>query len=85
VEIETIVGGDATQKCIGAASVLAKTARDEHMIALDGKYPGYGFADNKGYPTPEHLQALQSLGPTPEPRRSFAPVREQLQGQLFFT
>lgn len=75
---EAVVGGDAAIPAISAASILAKVARDEYMIALDARYPGYGFARNKGYPTPEHLEALHRLGPTPEHRRSFAPVRAAL-------
>lgn len=72
---EAVVGGDAAIPAISAASILAKVARDEYMIALDARYPGYGFARHKGYPTREHLEALYRLGPCPEHRRSFAPVR----------
>jgi ribonuclease HII len=72
---EAVVGGDATIPAISAASILAKVARDEYMIALDARYPGYGFARHKGYPTREHLEALYRLGPCPEHRRSFAPVK----------
>ncbi len=75
---EAVVGGDATVPAISAASILAKVARDEYMIALDERYPGYGFARHKGYPTREHLEALYRLGPCPEHRRSFAPVRAVL-------
>lgn len=70
-----VVGGDDLVPAISAASVLAKVARDEEMVALDAAYPGYGFALNKGYPTAEHLAALARLGPSPVHRRSFAPVR----------
>ena len=63
---------------ISAASILAKVARDREMIALDARYPGYGFARHKGYGTREHLEALKRLGPSPVHRRSFAPVRELL-------
>ena len=70
----TIIGGDISVKAISAASILAKTARDAYLVELDGTYPGYGFARNKGYGTPEHLEALQRLGPCPIHRRSFAPV-----------
>jgi ribonuclease HII len=55
---------------------MAKVSRDREMCDWDGRYPGYGFAAHKGYSTPEHLDALQRLGPTPIHRRSFAPVRE---------
>ena len=73
--VETVVRGDATVAAIGAASILAKTHRDAHMRALERTYPGYGFARHKGYGTAEHLAALARLGPSPEHRVSFAPVR----------
>jgi len=63
---------------IAAASILAKVARDAQMVALDARHPEYGFARHKGYPTPEHLAALQAHGPLPDHRRSFAPVQRQL-------
>jgi ribonuclease HII len=71
---EARVGGDALEPCISAASILAKTARDAEMLALDARYPGYGFAAHKGYPTRAHLLALERLGPIDEHRRSFRPV-----------
>ncbi len=70
-----IVGGDALEPAISAASILAKVTRDRLMVALDSVHPGYGFAIHKGYPTPAHLASLQRLGPCPQHRRSFAPVR----------
>ena len=70
-----IVGGDALEPAIGAASILAKVTRDRLMVAMESIHPGYGFAVHKGYPTPAHLAALQRLGPCPQHRRSFAPVR----------
>jgi ribonuclease HII len=73
-----IVGGDALEPCISAASILAKVVRDHHMLELDRHHPGYGFNRHMGYPTPEHLEALSRLGPCPEHRRSFAPVRRLL-------
>jgi len=73
--IEAVVAGDATVPSISAASILAKCARDAHMIELDARYPGYGFAAHKGYPTAVHVAALRSLGPSPVHRRSFAPVQ----------
>jgi len=76
---KAIIHGDALSASIAAASLIAKTTRDRHMIEMDRNYPGYGFAKNKGYPTPEHLEALQKLGPLPIHRRSFAPVRKALQ------
>jgi ribonuclease HII len=79
-----IVGGDALEPAISAASILAKVSRDRLMIALDATWPGYGFAAHKGYGTRLHLAALQRLGPCPQHRRSFAPVRVLLdQGALF--
>lgn len=77
-----IVKGDAKEACISAASILAKTHRDELMRAHDRRYPAYGFAQHFGYPTPEHLQRLREHGPCAIHRRSFAPVRALLQGQL---
>ena len=73
--VETIIGGDGLIPAIGAASILAKVARDRLMCQLDLEYPGYGFAVHKGYPTAAHRAALISLGPCPEHRRSFGPVR----------
>ena len=71
-----IVKGDRDVAVISAASILAKTARDAMLLALDGAYPAYGFAHNKGYGTPGHLAALARHGPCPEHRRSFAPVAQ---------
>jgi len=73
-----IVHGDALSLTIAAASILAKTTRDAHMADLDGRFPGYGFAAHKGYPTPQHEAALRALGACPIHRRSFAPVRQAL-------
>ena len=70
-----VVKGDGRSLSIAAASILAKTARDERMAVLAERYPGYGWDRNAGYGTAEHLAALARLGPTPEHRRSFAPVR----------
>ena len=79
-----IVGGDALEPAISAASILAKVSRDRLMVGLDAVHPGYGFAIHKGYPTPAHLNALQQLGPCVQHRRSFAPVRVLLdQARLF--
>lgn len=79
-----IIGGDALEPSISAASILAKVSRDRLMVAMDAQFPGYGFAEHKGYSTPGHLAALQRLGPCIEHRRSFAPVKLLLdQGQLF--
>jgi ribonuclease HII len=70
-----IVGGDALEAPIMAASILAKVARDRHMLSLHAQWPAYGFALHKGYPTPAHLAALAMHGPCPAHRYSFAPVR----------
>ncbi len=75
VPASAVVKGDATIPAIAAASILAKVSRDREMFELDTKYPGYGLASHKGYPTPAHLEALRRLGPTPIYRRTFAPVR----------
>jgi len=74
-----VIGGDASEPAISAASILAKVARDRLMLAMDTEHPGYGFARHKGYPTPEHLECLQRLGPCMQHRRSFAPVRALLE------
>jgi ribonuclease HII len=71
-----IVGGDAKERCISAASIVAKETRDAMMRDAEIAHPGYGFARHKGYGTPEHLAALQTYGPCPIHRRSFAPVRQ---------
>lgn len=76
---QAVIKGDARHPAIGAASILAKVARDAQMVALHERFPDYGFARHKGYPTPEHLNALIRLGPLPEHRRSFAPVRKHLE------
>ena len=81
---QALVGGDALEPAIMAASILAKVARDRHMLALHASYPRYGFDRHKGYPTPEHLDALRKHGPCPEHRRSFAPVRAALQQAALF-
>jgi ribonuclease HII len=83
-----IIHGDALSASIAAASIIAKTTRDRHMLEMDSIYAGYGFASHKGYPTLEHLQILKDRGPLPIHRRSFTPVRQALgldpiQGELF--
>lgn len=72
---QAIIGGDRREAAISAASILAKVSRDRYMRVLDRRYPGYDFSRHKGYPTRAHIVALQYLGPCPEHRRSFAPVR----------
>lgn len=73
-----IVGGDALEPAISAASILAKVTRDRVMVTADSHYPAYGFAVHKGYPTPAHLNSLRQHGPCPLHRRSFAPVKRLL-------
>lgn len=73
-----VVRGDSLVAEISAASIVAKVTRDREMVELDRCYPDYGFAKHKGYPTAEHLEALQRLGATPHHRRSFRPVRLSL-------
>jgi ribonuclease HII len=75
---QAIIKGDAKSLSIAAASILAKTARDARMRAMDDLYPGYGFAQHKGYPVRAHFRALRRLGACPIHRRSFAIVREVL-------
>ena len=74
-----IVKGDARSLLIAAASVIAKVRRDRLLDALDARYPGYGFASHKGYGSKGHLDALRRLGPCPEHRRTFAPVRDAIE------
>ncbi len=76
---EAVVKGDATVRSIAAASIVAKVARDALLEELEAMYPGYGFAQHKGYPTKAHLEALRRLGPCPEHRRSYKPVAACLQ------
>lgn len=81
---EAVVKGDSRVAAISAASILAKVTRDREMVLLDKQYPGYGFADHKGYPTKVHMDALEKLGITPMHRTSYAPVRAKIeQMQLF--
>lgn len=76
LEQVALVRGDTFCASIAAASIIAKVTRDRLMQELDGDHPGYGFAIHKGYTVPNHLQALESLGPCPLHRRSFRPVAE---------
>jgi ribonuclease HII len=78
IRARAVIGGDALEPAISAASILAKQHRDRLMAELDLAFPGYGFAEHAGYPTPSHLRRLRELGPCPIHRRSFAPVRNLL-------
>jgi ribonuclease HII len=73
---QAVIQGDATSFSIAAASVLAKVHRDRLLVALDSEYPGYGLARHKGYCSPEHMAALELLGPTPLHRKSYQPVAQ---------
>jgi ribonuclease HII len=77
-----IVGGDAREPAISAASILAKTARDSYMNHMDALYPAYSFATHKGYGTPDHQRLLELHGPCPLHRRSFAPLRLTIEAAL---
>ncbi|MFO1417539.1 MAG: ribonuclease HII [Methylotetracoccus sp.] len=77
---EAVIGGDAIEPAIMAASILAKVARDEEMVLLDLLHPGYEFAVNKGYPTADHRQSLAKFGSCAAHRRTFGPVRMCLDG-----
>ncbi|MGB3611081.1 MAG: ribonuclease HII [Cellvibrio sp.] len=76
---EAVVKGDSRVAAISAASILAKVARDREMLELDKQYPGYGFADHKGYPTKVHMDAIARLGVTPIHRQSYAPVKARIE------
>ena len=79
---KAIIKGDQRCLSIAAASIMAKTTRDRMMIEEDARYPGYGFAAHKGYPTRAHLEYLRRLGPSPIHRYSFAPVRAIAEGAI---
>jgi ribonuclease HII len=76
IEQKALIHGDARSVSIAAASILAKVERDRRMEEFDQLYPQYGLMHNKGYATPDHLEALRAHGPTPLHRFSYAPVRE---------
>ncbi|MFI3262215.1 MAG: ribonuclease HII [Rikenellaceae bacterium] len=83
IPYECIVKGDGKVMCIAAASILAKCARDEQMIKLAEEYPEYGWERNMGYPTKEHLAAIEKYGLTPYHRLTFGPCRAILEPTLF--
>ena len=82
IRSEAVIGGDAKSPSIAAASILAKVTRDRIMAELDGKYPEYGFAKHKGYPTPAHKLAVYEFGPCSEHRKSFLSFLERDRARL---
>ena len=76
---KALIHGDQKSVSVAAASILAKVARDKYMVSLDEKYPEFGFAENKGYGTGDHLRALKEYGPCPEHRLSYRPVQDSIQ------
>ncbi len=78
IPCEAIIKGDSLVEAISAASILAKVTRDRELVALDAKYPDYGFAVHKGYPTKKHIEAIEQHGVLPIHRRSFGPVKRCL-------
>ena len=78
-----IIKGDGKYRCIAAASILAKTYRDDFMAEIAEQFPQYGWAQNKGYPTVAHRKAIQRFGPTPHHRKSFRLLPDPVQGKLF--
>lgn len=80
--VQTIVKGDAKSLSIAAASIVAKVTRDRLMILADQRFPGYGFARHKGYPTKAHREALVARGASPIHRRSYAPVRAAMSSRF---
>lgn len=81
---EAVVKGDSRVEAISAASILAKVTRDREMTAFDAVYPGYGFANHKGYPTKVHMDAIERLGITPLHRVSFGPVKAKIEQLALF-
>ena len=77
--VRCIVGGDGSELCIGAASIVAKVVRDRCMARLDRRYPGYGWGANAGYGTAAHLAGLRALGVTVHHRAGFGTVRKMLE------
>lgn len=78
IQCQAIVGGDALEQAISAASILAKVTRDQQLKAMDALYPQYGLAKHKGYPTKAHIEAMAQHGILPEHRRSYGPVKKLL-------
>jgi ribonuclease HII len=82
IAYESIIKGDTLSASIAAASILAKETRDEYMIEMDKIYPGYGFKNHKGYPTKEHLKALNDIGICDIHRKTYKPVKNRIEKQL---
>ena len=79
---KAIIRGDSTVAAISAASIVAKVTRDREMEIVDAQYPGYGFAQHKGYPTPQHLRSLERLGVSAIHRLSFKPIKRLLKNKI---
>jgi len=82
IPYKSIIKGDTLSASIAAASIIAKEVRDEYMIEMDQQYPGYDFAQNKGYPTKKHLEAIKEIGICEIHRKSYKPVKEVIEKQL---
>ena len=84
IPFTAIIKGDCLSASIAAGSILAKVARDDYMIKMAEIYPGYGFEQNKGYPTKIHLEAIEKIGITPIHRKSYHPVKAVIEKQITF-
>ncbi len=82
IKAQAIIGGDGIEPAISAASILAKSARDQLMVDMESEFPGYGFAQHKGYGTKQHVVAIKELGPCRHHRKSFAPVKHMLKKEM---
>lgn len=83
IPMESIIKGDAKSVSIAAASIVAKTTRDAYMLEMDKLFPAYGFAKHKGYPTKEHIEAIQTYGILPIHRKTYEPIKSMLKKDLF--
>lgn len=83
IPMQSIIKGDQKSVSIAAASIIAKTTRDQYMLEMDKLFPLYGFAKHKGYPTKDHVDAIRAYGPTPIHRKSYEPIKSMLKKTLF--